>query len=145
MHIREYRSSDYDQAMELWSSDPGIGLSEADERDAAESFLARNPGCSFVCTDGKKVIAAVLSGHDGRRGYIYHLCVHPDYRRRGIAARLMDRTAAAMKEHGITRCHLFVYRDNEAGKEFWRAAGWQSRDDISVFSVHLSGNSGCTC
>ena len=59
-------------------------------------YLERNPGMSFVALSSGKVVGVTLAGHDGRRGYIHHLAVHPDFRRQGLASRLVNRCIEAL-------------------------------------------------
>ena len=78
--IREMTIDDYDEVFALWQVSEGVGLSTADERDEIAIYLHRNPGTSFVALDGGQLVAAVLCGHDGRRGYIHHLAVKKSHR-----------------------------------------------------------------
>ena len=75
----------YDSVLALWQKCEGVGLSDADSREGIQSYLDRNPWMSFVATVDGSVVGAILAGHDGRRGYIHHLAVHPDHRRQGLA------------------------------------------------------------
>ena len=135
--IRDFKIQDYNAAFELWKVDPNIGLSAADDRDNISNFLKRNPGLSKVAVDGKDIVATVLCGHDGRRGYIYHLYVAPDYRRKGLGQRLMEACLDGLRKEKIRKCHLFVFGTNELGKNFWTGTGWKKRDDIAIFSKDL--------
>jgi len=76
IRIRAFAAADYDAAMELWQSIEGLGLTESDTREAVAAFLERNPGFSAVATaaDGG-IVGAVLCGHNGRAGALYHLAV----------------------------------------------------------------------
>ena len=132
--FREMTIEDYDQVYRLWQDTKGIGLSEADSRKQIEKFIERNKGLSFVCTDHQRIAGTVLAGHDGRRGFIYHLVVTPEYRMKGIAKKLVFKSLQKFREEGIEKCHLFVFRDNELGKWFWTKVGWMKREDIEIFS-----------
>ncbi len=75
-HIREMTHRDYDAAVALWHSVSGIGLDDnCDSRRGIARYLKRNPRLSFVACLANEIIGAVLSGHDGRRGYLHHLAV----------------------------------------------------------------------
>jgi N-acetylglutamate synthase len=126
--------ADYDAVYALWKAMPGIGLSTADSREAISRYLERNPGMSFVARDGSKLVGAVLCGHDGRRGYLHHLAVDPDYRRQGIGQRLVDACLQALKATGINKCHIFVYGDNVSGQAFWEAISWRERPELVLMS-----------
>jgi ribosomal protein S18 acetylase RimI-like enzyme len=80
---------------------------------------------------------AVLCCHDGRRGYLYHLGVHSDHRRRGIATKLVDRCLAELARLGIRRCTIFLIRGNADGEAFWRSHGWRERTDLVAFARDL--------
>ena len=137
--FREMTIEDYDQVYRLWQDTKGIGLSEADSRKQIEKFIERNKGLSFVCTDDEKIIGTVMAGHDGRRGYIYHLAVSPEYRMKGVAKELMFKCLKRLREEEIDKCHLFIFKDNQLGKRFWTKIGWIEREDIVIFSKENKG------
>jgi ribosomal protein S18 acetylase RimI-like enzyme len=117
---------DYAEALVLWESAEGVRLSKDDSRPNIAKYLRRNPGMSFVARDGKQLVGAVLCGHDGRRGCLYHLAVAPSRRRRGIGAALVERCLAKLRTEGIRRCRVFIVSGNRGGRAFWRALGWTS-------------------
>jgi putative acetyltransferase len=132
----------YDSAIALWRQCEGVGLSSADSREGIRSYLERNPGMSFVATSGGSVVGAVLAGHDGRRGYIHHLAVHPDCRRKGLGRRLVDRCLAVLAGAGVRKCHIFIFNENTDGIKFWKSLGWVQRSDISVISKSFEPRDG---
>ena len=87
---------------------------------------------------GDDLIGAVLSGHDGRRGYIHHLAVRTDWRGSGIGRGLVDRCLQALEEAGIQKCHLFIYTDNKNGMAFWQSVGWTARAELRVVSKMIA-------
>jgi len=125
---------DHGPLADLLLRQEGVGASASDSRDGVASFLARNPGMSFVAETEASLAGCILGGHDGRRGYLYHLSVAPRYRRRGVARELVARAIAAIVAEGIEKIHIDVFADNAAGSKFWRAVGWQLRDDLVRFS-----------
>lgn len=134
MNVRPMSDSDVGAVLELWQSCEGVGLSEGDTREGVVAFLARNPGLSWVVLDQEGTVGAVLAGHDGRRGYLYHLAVRDSHRHQGLGRMLVHRALHALSTAGIHKCHVIVFRDNAAGLKFWDHAGWQTRDDIVVRS-----------
>lgn len=132
--MREIHPDDYPEIVELWNSTPGMGMSRADSEEGIRGFLLRNEGLSFCRKENDTIIATILCGHDGRRGYIYHAMTASEYRGRGIARELAEKSLRRLKEAGIDKCHLFVFADNEPGNVFWSSTGWTKRDDILVYS-----------
>lgn len=126
--------SDYDEVMALWQATEGLTLRAADSREAVTSYLARNPGLSFVARDGGRLVAAVLAGTDGRRGYLQHLAVAATHRNRGLGSRLAGRVLEGLGALGIAKCHLFVRREHTQAREFWERVGWAARDDVMLMS-----------
>ncbi|MFC4103377.1 GNAT family N-acetyltransferase [Paenibacillus xanthanilyticus] len=132
--FREMAAADYDAMMELWRGVEGLELSGADSREGIAAYLARNPGMSFVAEAEGRLVGTILGGHDGRRGFIYHLAVDPASRGRRIGAALTERCLGAIAADGIDKCHIFVKSDNEVGQGFWTRAGWAKRSGFDVFS-----------
>lgn len=122
-------------ALALWERTAGVGLSGADEPRALAAFLSRNPGLSFVAEEAGRMVGTILCGHDGRRGFIYHLVVSESHRRRGLGRRLLRRGLLALREAGIEKCHVFVFKSNGPGLAFWRAVGAEERVALSLFSL----------
>jgi ribosomal protein S18 acetylase RimI-like enzyme len=123
---------DLEAVLALWSDIKGVGLNESDTPDQLKRYLNRNPGLSQVVRDDQRIVGAVLCGHDGRRGYLYHLAVMPDYRKRGLGRQMVARCLASLREIGILKCNIFLYADNELGERFWEHCGWSKRSDLQV-------------
>ncbi|HET7904008.1 MAG TPA: GNAT family N-acetyltransferase, partial [Candidatus Eisenbacteria bacterium] len=98
-------------------------------------------GLSLVAEDAgpdhREIVAAILCGHDGRRGFIYRLAVARSHRRSGLAAELARRCFDALAAAGIERCLILVQEDNVVAREFWRAVGGRFRRDLVAFSKDL--------
>lgn len=134
LSFSEFSIEAYDQVISLWLLCEGIGLSRADSKSNIRYYLERNPGMSFIAQYNDVIVGAILSGHDGRRGYIHHLAVHPDYRKEGIGRALVENCLVALQSIGIQKCHLFIFNDNTKGIHFWNKVGWTQRSDISLIS-----------
>ena len=134
---REFSISDYDAALELWQRVEGLEIAEGDDRESVAYFLARNPGLSRVATDSAAIIGVALCGHDGRRGYIYHLAVDPAYQARGLGKRLMDECLDGLRQAGLERALILVADDNPRGRKFWRRHGWEEVHGPIVMGIDL--------
>ena len=123
--------NDYEKVYQLWLSCSGMGLNNLDDsRDGIVRYLCRNPDTCFVAEKTDKIIGAIIAGHDGRRGFIYHTAVDPDYRNQGIATKLVDAAMDALKTNGINKVALVVFDRNDIGNAFWEKAGFTARDDL---------------
>lgn len=120
--------SDYDAVYDLWLSTEYMCLNECDTRDGIALYLQRNKGLCFVAVDGDDIIGTVLCGHDGRRGFLRHLAVQPDYRRCGVAGSLVRLSMDGLMQQGIGKCNIFVEDVNADGIEYWLNRGWKCLD-----------------
>ena len=131
VNIRVMSSADYDGVYHLWIHTPGMGLNTTDDsREGIAAYLKRNPTTSFVAEDDGKIVGVTIAGHDGRRGYIYHTAVLPEYRQQGIARKLVDSAMDALEQEGIQKTALVVFQKNEMGNGFWEHIGFQERTDL---------------
>ncbi|MDO5345206.1 MAG: GNAT family N-acetyltransferase [Lachnospiraceae bacterium] len=137
--IKRMTLDDYDELFAMWRSTPNMGLRSLDDsKEGISCFLKRNPNTNFVAYEDGKIVGAILSGHDGRRGYIYHTVVLPEYRGQGIASGLVDAVVEALQEEGITRVCLNVMETNEPGKKFWVSKGWEKKDFLEFYSKAIT-------
>ena len=136
--IRRMNIEDYDSIIALWKASEGIGLSAADSRDGIALYLEKNPGFSFTAWVDGQLIGAVLCGHDSRRGYLHHLAVSKDFQHRGIGKALAECCMQSLIEAGISKCHIFVYRENHNAIAFWKKTGWVERVELTLLSKSLS-------
>lgn len=134
---REMKAEDHGKSIILWKQTEGMGFLESDTIDSLRFYLERNPGMSFVCYDNENLIGTILGGHDGRRGYIYHLAVDKNYRGNTIGKTLLNFTLKKMKEAGIVRCIIMLKTDNKNNEGFWLNSGFTAREDLGPYSKDL--------
>ena len=134
MIIREMTIADYEEIFEMWQTTTKRALSKADEKSQIKRYLERNKGLSQVAVVDGKIVGTVLAGHDGRRGFIHHMAVMPEYRRHHIGQKLAQTAIEKIKAEGIDKTHIFSYCDNSVGQSFWKKLGFEKRDDVFVFS-----------
>lgn len=131
MNIRKMKISDYEQVYSLWLSCKGMGLNDLDDsEEGIEKFLNRNPETCFAAEEDGKLVGTIIAGNDGRRGYIYHTAVLPDFRGRGIGTGLVENTMKALRSLGINKAALVVFSKNTDGNAFWEKLGFTERNDI---------------
>jgi N-acetylglutamate synthase len=131
MTIRQMTMDDYDGVYALWLSTPGMGLNTTDDSpEGIRAYLNRNPSTCFVAEDHGEIIGVILSGHDGRRGFIHHTAVSTKRRKVGIGSALVNHAMDALKQEGIHKVALVVFAKNEIGNGFWEKRGFTSREDL---------------
>ena len=130
--IRKMQITDYNAVYILWLANKGMGLNDVDDSESGIArFLVRNPDTCFVAERNGKLIGVIMAGNDGRRGFIYHTAVHPDYHRQGIGSALVSAALEALQTLGITKVALVVFGRNTDGNAFWEKQGFTVRTDLT--------------
>jgi len=123
--------NDYEQVYALWVNTPNMGLNNLDDsKEGIAKYLIRNPNTCFVAEKKGNIIGVILSGHDGRRGYIHHAAVAGSEQRNGVGTALVNASMIALEREGITKVALVVYEKNEKGNAFWEKYGFIERSDL---------------
>ena len=137
--IRVMTPEDYDQIKALWLSIKGFVIRSVDDsREGVEIFLRRNPTTSAVAEVDGKIVGGILCGHDGRRGCMYHVCVHEDYRMRGIGKQMVVFCMDALRREKINKVSLIAFTRNDIGNRFWNQIGWTKREDLNYYDFTLN-------
>ena len=131
MNIRIMTINDYEQVYALWLATPNMGLNNLDDsKDGIAKYLVRNPNSCFVAEKDGKIVGVILSGHDGRRGYIHHTAVDSGEQRSGIGTALVNAAMEALERENINKVALVVFGKNEKGNAFWEKQGFITRSDL---------------
>ena len=139
MNIREMKIEDYDKVYALWKTIKGFGIRSVDDsKEGIERFLKWNPGLSVVAEENGEIVGAILCGSDGRRGCLYHVCVHRDYRRQGIGKTMVVWCMEKLKELQINKVSLIAFTQNDIGNAFWKEIGWTKREDLNYYDFTLN-------
>ena len=137
--VRSMQIEDYDQVYALWMTIHGFSIRTIDDsREGVERFLKRNPGISVVAEMDGRVVGAILCGHDGRRGCLYHVCVHEAYRMHGIGRAMVVHCMNALQQEGINKVSLIAITKNDIGNAFWKQIGWTKREDLNYYDFVLN-------
>lgn len=132
LRIRNMTMADYPAVYALWLSCPGMGLNDLDDsEEGIRRYLERNPDTCFVAEEGAGIVGVIISGHDGRRGYIYHTAVSPAFQKQGIGTRLVETALEALRTAGINKAALVAFSRNTAGNAFWERIGFAAREDLT--------------
>ncbi len=139
MEIRTMKCEDYEQVKELWMCIRGFAIRSIDDSyEGVKRFLERNPKTSVVAVREGRIIGSILCGHDGRRGCFYHVCVHPDHRRKGIGKQMVVFAMNALKDENINKVSLIAFTKNDIGNAFWKTIGWTKREDLNYYDFTLN-------
>lgn len=137
--IRAMTLDDYEKVYELWMKIKGFAIRSIDDsKEGVERFLNRNPGISVVAEEDGKIIGAILCGHDGRRGCMYHVCVDPEHRLKGIGKSMVVFAMEALKKEKINKVSLIAFTQNDIGNAFWKEIGWTKREDLNYYDFTLN-------
>ena len=138
MQIRTMKITDYEKVYALWMSCKNMGFNDIDDsKEGITRFLERNPNTSFVAIENDELLGIILGGHDGRRGYIYHMSVAENHRKKGIGSSLLEKCLASFKNEKISKVALLVFKYNETGNAFWEKQGFILREDINYRNIGL--------
>jgi ribosomal protein S18 acetylase RimI-like enzyme len=129
--LREAGGDDAPAVIALWEAagltrpwnDPG--------RDFERALGATDAAVLILVTDGA-VVASVMVGYDGHRGWVYYLAVAPAHRREGNGRALMDAAEAWLRERGAPKIQLMVREDNEAALGFYEALGLDRQKVVTL-------------
>jgi ribosomal protein S18 acetylase RimI-like enzyme len=139
VQIRFLTIEDYDEAYTLWKTSPGVGLKILDDSETGiRKYLERNPLTCFVAEENGELAGTILGGHDGRRGYIYHIAVKTIFRNRGIGKALLESVEKALILEGINKVALISFKTNVGGNRFFKACGYPIREDIVYRNKNLN-------
>ncbi len=145
--IRPVTIEDYDGIFALWNSTEQSkrALNPVDDsREGIERYLKRNPTTCFLALskdgsgDASEIVGVILTGHDGRRAIIHHLCVHPAFRKEGIASSLVQKAEEALKKEGINKIFGLVFKDNDIANSFWEKMGYTLRTNLNYRNKSLN-------
>lgn len=95
--------SDHAACVQLWATCDGVATRTWEDVAALHELLSRNPGLCWAAHYDGRLVATVLYGHDGWRGWLYHVSVAPALRRRGIATALVVRAQTELARRNPSR------------------------------------------
>ena len=127
--VRAMTMDDYDQVIDLWRRTPDFRPGSFPP-DVVTRYLTRNPDLSTVAVADRQVIGTILCGHDGRRGSLYNVTVAPEFRKQGIAKKMLEGCQNGLKAEGIRVAFRFTYAHNKDAAAFWAHEGWVAAPHI---------------
>lgn len=135
MEIRPFDTRDEAAVVRLWK-DCGLVVPWNDPYKDVQRKLKVQPEMFLVGCSDEQVIATVMAGYDGHRGWINYLAVHPDHQRTGIGRRMMEEAENRLRAMGCPKINLQIRSSNVAVIEFYKAIGFKP-DDVLSFGKRL--------
>jgi ribosomal protein S18 acetylase RimI-like enzyme len=137
--IREFRLSDYDALIKLWNN-AKLPYKPAgrDKKDNISREIERANAVFLVAEKEGVLIGSAFGTHDGRKGWINRVAVLPKWRRRGIAARLVNEIESHLNRLGIEIVACLIENWNEESMKFFERIGYKRHSDIYYFSKRRS-------
>ena len=133
MKIEPFTMRYYHDIIDLWKRS-GIEVSSSDTRDEITKMLKRNSDLFLIGKEDGKVVAVVMGGFDGRRGYVHHLAIDPDYQKKNYGKMMMEELIEKFRKKKVHKVHLFIEKHNKEVIDFYRKLGWDVRDDLIMMS-----------
>lgn len=136
MYIKNLTPEDYDAVLKLWeladlSSYRPLGR---DSKDHMLREMKENPELFFGAFENGKLVGICIGTDDGRKGWLNRLAVHPDYRRRGIASRLIAVTEEALRKRGRKIICTLIEEWNTESLQLFKKMGYEIHRDILYLS-----------
>jgi ribosomal protein S18 acetylase RimI-like enzyme len=131
LQIRPFRPSDEPRVVELWR-DCGLVVPWNDpHRDIARKMRLQ-PELFLVGTRAKGVVATVMAGYEGHRGWLNYLAVDPGHRCRSFGRRMVEAAEEALAALGCPKINLQVRSSNQAVVSFYRSLGYGVDEVVSL-------------
>ena len=131
IEIRPFVIEDTDAVLEVWNL-AGMTTPDRNPRSDIQKKLRHSPESFFVGTLEGKVVATVMVGYDGHRGWIYSLAVTPDLQRKGLGTQMMERAESWLRQQGCTRAKLQVDEARGDVTGFYRKHGYEVQPLVSM-------------
>ena len=134
--IREFAfPNDYDRTVTFWRGiEKGMNVGRSDAPEEIQKKLERDPDLFLLAEINNEIVGTVIGAFDGRRGMIYHLAVHKNFRGQGIGAALLNEVEKRLQKKGCLKCLLHVLDDNAEAIEFYKNQGWRHATEDVVFA-----------
>ena len=132
VEIRQFKDEDHAQVVALWREVFPDDPPWSEPAAMIRRKLTVQPELFLVGHIDGQIVATVMAGFDGVRGWIHHLSVQASYRRQGIAALLMTHAEKGLEALGCPKVNLQVRATNSAVIEFYRAIGYDMEERASL-------------
>ena len=131
MKIRPFELIDESAVVQLWH-DCGLLVPWNNPRRDIQRKLKTQPEMFLLACSDERIIATIMAGYDGHRGWVYLVAVSPRHRRRGIGAALMRSVEEGLVEAGCRKLNLQVRATNAGAVGCYERLGYRVEDRVSM-------------
>ncbi len=131
MKILPYQPEYESAVIELWKK-CNLTRPQNDPKKDIQRKLKVNPELFLVGVEKNKVIATVMGGYDGHRGWVYYLGVDPDYQKKGLGRQMMETIEKKLKAAGCPKINLQVRTDNLGAVKFYERIGYKMDETVQL-------------
>lgn len=124
MQIRTYTSSDLNKVIDLWQT-CNLVVPQNDPLKDIDRKMNVAPDLFLVGDLNGQIVASVMGGYEGHRGWINYLAVSPDHQRKGYGRQIMTAVEKRINEKGCPKINLQVRQTNKSIIAFYQAIGYQ--------------------
>jgi ribosomal protein S18 acetylase RimI-like enzyme len=139
LKIRPFRTGDSGAVVDLWRRCGLVRPANDPLKDIARKLKVRGD-LFLVGLRGGDVVASVMVGYEGHRGWINYLGVSPEHQKRGFGRRMMEAAERLLRAEGCAKINLQVRRSNTGAAAFYTAIGF-ARDDVLSYGKRLEHDS----
>lgn len=137
VQLRPLSAEDYASCLLLWSTCDQAPLRAWLDPTTLMRLIERNPCLCMAAERDERLVGALLAGHDGVSGWLYHVAVDESSRHQGIGNMLLSRALDDLSRCGVRWMHAATAFPNLIGTRFLTNCGWHLRNDLGLMSIEL--------
>ncbi|MCZ6668015.1 MAG: GNAT family acetyltransferase [Gammaproteobacteria bacterium] len=131
MNTRPFETTDQQAVIDLWK-DCGLVVPWNDPVKDIERKLKVDPDLFLVGELAGEIVASVMGGYEGHRGWINYLAVSPRHQRKGYGRSIMEVVELAIAQKGCPKINLQIRGSNTDMASFYQAIGYDIENVIGL-------------
>jgi ribosomal protein S18 acetylase RimI-like enzyme len=131
MEIRSFREGDEPAVVRLWQDCKLVAAQNDPHKDIRRKIDVQ-PDLFLVGLKNGRIVATLMAGYEGHRGWLNYLAVAPQFQRQGYGRQIVDEAEKRLRALGCPKINLMVRRSNTGVVEFYQKAGFSQDDVISL-------------